>query len=52
MKFLLDHDVPAEITRLLHYWGHQVTVLRNVLPTTTAGTRSNLLLGVREPKAF
>ena len=34
MKFLLDHDVPAEIAHLLGYWGHNVTVLRTVLPIT------------------
>ena len=27
MKFLLDHDVPAEIGHLLRYWEHNVTVL-------------------------
>ena len=32
MKFLLDHDVPAEIAHLLRYWEHNVTVLRTVLP--------------------
>ena len=31
MKFLLDHDVPAEISRVLQHWGHNVTVLRSVL---------------------
>lgn len=36
MNFLLDHDVPAEIAHVLQYWGHQVTVLRNVLPTTAS----------------
>jgi hypothetical protein len=28
VKFLLDHDVPAEIAHLLRYWEHNVTVLR------------------------
>lgn len=36
MNFLLDHDVPAEIAHLLQYWGHEVTVLRSVLPTTAS----------------
>ena len=34
MKFLLDHDVPAEISRVLQHWGHNVTALRTVLPVT------------------
>lgn len=34
MKFLLDHDVPAEIAHLLRYWEHNVTALRTVLPVT------------------
>ena len=36
MKFLLDHDVPAEIGHLLRYWEHNVTVLRTVLPVTAS----------------
>ena len=36
MKFLLDHDVPAEIAHLLRYWEHNVTVLRTVLPVTAS----------------
>ena len=35
MKFLLDHDVPAEVARLLRYWGHEVELLKEVLPITT-----------------
>lgn len=38
MKFLLDHDVPAEISHLLRYWGHDVTMLREVLPSTAPDT--------------
>ena len=34
MKFLLDHDVPAEISLVLQHWGHNVTALRTVLPVT------------------
>ena len=36
MKFLLDHDVPASIGRLLRYWEHNVTVLPAVLPVTAS----------------
>ncbi len=35
MRFLLDHDVPGDVAHLLRYWGHEVTVLRGVLPITT-----------------
>ena len=34
MKFLLDHDVPADIGYLLRHWGHEATVLRDVLKIT------------------
>jgi predicted nuclease of predicted toxin-antitoxin system len=36
VKFLLDHDVPAEIAHLLRYWEHNVTLLRTVLPVTAS----------------
>jgi predicted nuclease of predicted toxin-antitoxin system len=36
VKFLLDHDVPAEIAHLLRYWEHNVTVLRTALPVTAS----------------
>ena len=32
MKFLLDHDVPDDLSYLLQQLGHHVTLLRNVLP--------------------
>lgn len=32
MKVLLDHDVPEDLSYLLKQLGHQVTLLRNVLP--------------------
>ena len=32
MKFLLDHDVPEDLTYLLHELGHVVLRLRDVLP--------------------
>jgi len=36
MQFLLDHDVPAQVGHLLHHWGHQVTLLKDVLPITAS----------------
>jgi hypothetical protein len=33
VRFLLDHDVPAEIGHLPRYWGYQVVLLKDVLPT-------------------
>lgn len=32
MKFLLDHDVPDDLSYLLEQLGHDVTFLRNALP--------------------
>jgi predicted nuclease of predicted toxin-antitoxin system len=32
VKFFLDHDVPAEIARVLRQEGHEVIELRQVLP--------------------
>ena len=32
MKFLLDHDVPDDLSYLLKELGHQVSLLRQVLP--------------------
>ncbi len=32
MKFLLDHDVPENLSYLLEQLGHDVTLLREVLP--------------------
>ena len=32
MKFLLDHDVPDELSFLLIQLGHEVTLLRHALP--------------------
>ena len=34
MRFLLDHDVPAEVGHLLRHWGHETVLLKEVLPTT------------------
>lgn len=32
MKFLLDHDVPDDLSYLLEQLGHDVTLLREALP--------------------
>lgn len=32
MKFLLDHDVPDDLSHLLKQLGHDVTLLREALP--------------------
>ena len=32
MRFLLDHDVPDDLSHLIGQLGHDVTLLRNVLP--------------------
>ena len=32
MKFLLDHDVPEDLSYILEQLGHDVTFLRHVLP--------------------
>lgn len=34
MRFFLDHDVPAETAHLLRHWGHEVALLKQVLPIT------------------
>jgi predicted nuclease of predicted toxin-antitoxin system len=31
----MDHDVPQDIAHLLSHWGHEVSVLRDVLDITT-----------------
>ena len=36
MNFFLDHDVPAELGRMLRLKGHNVQFLREVLPRTAA----------------
>jgi len=36
VRFLLDHDVPAEVAHLLRHWGHDAVSLRHVLPVTTS----------------
>lgn len=36
MKFLLDHDVPEDLSYLLEQLGHDVTLLRKILPTDTS----------------
>jgi len=32
VKFLLDHDVPDDLSYLLEQLGHEVTLLRKALP--------------------
>ena len=32
MKFLFDHDVPEDLSHLLRHLGHEVRLLREVLP--------------------
>jgi predicted nuclease of predicted toxin-antitoxin system len=32
VKFLLDHDVPVDLSYLLEQLGHDVTLLRKALP--------------------
>lgn len=36
MKFLLDQDVPEDLTHLLQALGHEIVLLRNVLPVEAA----------------
>lgn len=35
MKFLFDHDVPDDLAHALRASGHEVQLLRTVLPVTT-----------------
>lgn len=35
MKFFLDHDVPADVARVLRQIGYEAVELRNALPVTT-----------------
>ena len=39
MKFLLDHDVPEDLTYLLQELGHEFLRLRDVLPQEAADAR-------------
>jgi predicted nuclease of predicted toxin-antitoxin system len=34
VRFLLDHDVPAEVDHLLRHWGHDAQPLCQALPIT------------------
>ena len=36
MSFLLDHDVPADVGRVLRYWGHTAVLLKEVIPVTAS----------------
>lgn len=35
MKFLLDHDVPEDLSYLLEQLGHEVVLLRKALPSNS-----------------
>ena len=50
MKFFLDHDVPAEVARVLRQEGHDVIELRQVLPVQT--TDSEVFDYIRENRLF
>lgn len=43
MKFLLDHDVPEDLSYLLQQLGHDVTLLRKVVPEDA---RDDAVLGL------
>ena len=36
MKFLFDHDVPDNLSYLMEQLGHEVTLLRNALPSDSS----------------
>jgi predicted nuclease of predicted toxin-antitoxin system len=36
VRFLLDHDVPADAAHPLLHWGHDVVSLRQALPVTAS----------------
>ena len=40
MTFLLDQDVPDDLAHWLRHRGHQVTCLREVLPTTATDSEA------------
>ena len=46
MRFFCDHDVPADIARVLRQEGHEVTELRAALPVTA--TDAEVLRYARE----
>jgi predicted nuclease of predicted toxin-antitoxin system len=50
VKFFLDHDVPAEVARVLRQEGHDVIELRQILPVQT--TDSEVFDYVRENGLF
>jgi predicted nuclease of predicted toxin-antitoxin system len=47
VKFLLDHDVPDDVTFSLEAMGHVVVKLRDAVPTTTADEDVLRLAGER-----
>lgn len=48
MRFLLDHDVPDEMAYALQALGHEVRLLRTVLPITTPDENILRLAGEQE----
>jgi predicted nuclease of predicted toxin-antitoxin system len=46
VRFFLDHDVPDEVARVLETEGHELTLLRHVLPIT-AGDPDALAYGAK-----
>jgi hypothetical protein len=45
VKFFLDHDVPAEVGRVLRQVNHEVIELRQVLPPHTSNFEALARLG-------
>ena len=43
MRFLLDHDVPDDLSYLLEQLGHDVTLLRKALPGDSSDEASSSL---------
>jgi predicted nuclease of predicted toxin-antitoxin system len=48
MKFLFDHDVPDDLAYALQASGHEVWLLRTMLPTTTPDNEILRFAGERD----
>lgn len=48
MKFLLDHDVPEDLSYLLEQLGHEVTLLREAFPENASDEAVLLLAYERD----
>ena len=48
MRFLFDHDVPDDLAYAVRAAGHEVQLLRDVLPTTTADDDLLRIAGERD----